>query len=177
MPWRHSSVLSWSLECKWFWLIILITTSCTIIAVDSLFMMIYMLIGQVHSLGPNGQYVSFLLWYIGWKTIFHSMNHLFKAFQTIILMWNMQSLVNFVLILIIAIFSYLFFRPSQNYHISAGKEPVTLELLTFLRIFCMRDCKCSEESDMKVKFALVNTCIARRQDFCSTKTTFYVSRE
>ncbi|XP_030854652.1 actin-histidine N-methyltransferase [Strongylocentrotus purpuratus] len=29
--------------------------------------------------------------------------------------------------------------PSQNYHISAGKEPVTLELLTFLRIFCMQD--------------------------------------
>ncbi|XP_041468746.1 actin-histidine N-methyltransferase-like [Lytechinus variegatus] len=29
--------------------------------------------------------------------------------------------------------------PSQNYHISSGKVPVSLELLTFLRIFCMND--------------------------------------
>lgn len=58
-------------------------------------------------------------------------------------------------------FFLFFFRPSQNYHISAGKEPVTLELLTFLRIFCMRDCKCSQDSDMKVKFAVLNICIAR----------------
>lgn len=29
--------------------------------------------------------------------------------------------------------------PSQNYHISGGEEPVSLELLTFLRVFCMSD--------------------------------------